>query len=97
MGGGLGSSLSEELGRNVNLSTSENTFVWRAGVAGLNGLPDSVAFSFSLPLPVAEANTFRIGCVSFGTEGPAMLVGPALLLLEAEAWTVAGCNEGRVL
>jgi hypothetical protein len=79
VGGGLGNSLSHELGLNVNLSTRENTFVCLVaeGVDEEHAVKKEEevdgSFSFSLPRPVAEAKTFKIGCVSFvldALEGP---------------------------
>ena len=66
VGGGLGESSSDELGRKVNLSTREKTFVIRGvplpGVVEVladDGI--AVAFSFSFPRPVAVAKALRKG------------------------------------
>jgi hypothetical protein len=94
----LGSSLSEELGRNVNLSTRENTFVSLI-VDPWIGLTFEVTFSFSFPLPVADAKALNKGLISllFGGDGVSVLFteteGPPLF---ASIW-VAGWKEGRVL
>ena len=74
VGGGFGRSYSLELGRNVNRSTSENTFVWRGDEGGADaeaGDADGTAFSFPLRL----ANAFKnpvLAVVSFPRDGPAI-------------------------
>jgi hypothetical protein len=56
VGGGLGRSYSCELGRNVNRSTSENTFVWRGVVEAPGAVVDcAVGFAFSFPPRLAKA------------------------------------------
>jgi len=98
VGGGFGSSLSDELGRNVNLSTRENTFVSLI-VDPWAGLTVAEAFSFSFPLPVAEAKALNRELVSLVLEEGKVTVaftvteGPALFA----NMRVAGWNEGRVL
>jgi hypothetical protein len=76
LGGGFGRSVSVELGRKVNLSTSENTLVCLVGVGGegvaVDGEEDDVddaeakiaagAFSFSFPRP---AKALKNPCDSF--------------------------------
>ena len=54
----MGKSFSDELGRNVNRSTSENTFVIRGDpfiIVVVPWLVAAGAFSFSFPLAVADA------------------------------------------
>jgi hypothetical protein len=97
VGGGFGSSLSEELGRNVNLSTRENTFVSLI-VDPCTGPTLAAAFSFSFPLPVADANALNKGLDSLVLEGDVTVVFTVMEVpaLFANIW-VAGWNEGRVL
>lgn len=81
----------------MNLSTRENTFVSLIADPWA-GLTFALAFSFSFPLPVADANALNKGLDSLVLEGDVTVVftvteGPALL---ANIW-VAGWNEGRVL
>ena len=54
VGGGFGKSYSCELGRKVNRSTSENTFVWRGGV-GAAVVDEGAELAFSFPLRPANA------------------------------------------
>jgi hypothetical protein len=66
-GGGLGRSVSVELGLKVNLSTSEKTFVCRVLLGavvedeadGAGGGKMEAAFSFSFPRPAALANALK--------------------------------------
>ena len=82
----------------MNLSTRENTFVSLI-VGPWTGLALEVAFSFSFPLPVADAKALNMGFVSLVLEEGEVTTlftvteGPALF---ANIW-VAGWNEGRVL
>jgi hypothetical protein len=82
----------------VNLSTRENTFVSLI-VDPWTGPTLAMAFSFSFPLPVADAKALNKGLVSFALEEDDVTVlftvtgGTALV---ASIW-VAGWNEGRVL
>lgn len=94
-GGGLGDSISDELCRNVNRSTSENTFVMRGvaaaavvvaavvvaaeAVAVVEDEDEDDAFSFSLPRPVAELRTFMSELGSF-VVGVTGVTGLLLLL-----------------
>lgn len=59
VGGGFGRSYSCELGRNVNRSTSENTFVWRGDVVDATRVAAAAvlgtALAFSFPLRLAKA------------------------------------------
>lgn len=88
----MGPSNSDELGRYVNRSTNEKTFVMRVGGAGepvavelleageIPGVAAIFSFSFSLPRPVAEANAFMNGLVSLTGATTAtclLLLGPA--------------------
>ena len=73
-GGGFGPSKSAELWRNVNLSTSANTFVILcggagAGVTGTTGSDGpATAFSFSFPRPVTELYAFMNVLGSFAAD-----------------------------
>jgi hypothetical protein len=67
LGGGLGRSVSVELGLKVNRSTSENTFVWRvaAPAAAVPVVDEACAFSFSFPRLVADEKALKKLCGSF--------------------------------
>jgi hypothetical protein len=71
VGGGFGRSYSWELGRNVNRSTSENTFVWRGAVGGAgDSAEDAAGGAFSFPLRLA--NAFKNPVASLPRDGPAV-------------------------
>jgi hypothetical protein len=82
VGGGFGRSYSCELGRNVNRSTSENTFVWRGVVvdAAGAGAGCAIGLAFSFPLRLAKALKKPVlDVASFPRDdGPAVGVGAAV-------------------
>jgi hypothetical protein len=74
VGGGFGRSYSWELGRKVNRSTRENTFVWRGGV-GVTGVAAEGATEGAFSFPLREANALNspaLVAASFPRDGPAV-------------------------
>jgi hypothetical protein len=93
VGGGFGKSYSCELGRKVNRSTSENTFVWRggAGAAGAAGVGGAAGLDFSFPLRPANAlKKLVLVVASFPRDGPAVGVacccGPCGFSVAVAGW-----------
>lgn len=90
----MGKSFSDELGRNVNRSTREKTFVIRGVVEAVAvAVPELVvaagAFSFSFPLAVADVNARKNIWLSLAGWGEVRAVlGPAI---SCSAARLAGC------
>jgi hypothetical protein len=88
-GGGLDRYVSVELGQNVNLSSSENTFVCHVLLGAVvvddvdraEGVRTEGTLSFSFPRPEALVNTFKDPRLPFaaGTLDPAMFFSLELM------------------
>ena len=88
LGGGFGRSVSVELGRNVNLSTNENTLVCLVELGAiLAATADAVVFAFSFPL--LDPNALKNPC-SFGREEDAFSAAVAFALGVLGTPTLAG-------
>jgi hypothetical protein len=103
VGGGFGRSYSCELGRNVNRSTSENTFVWRGDVVDVTRGAAAAGLGAAFSFPLRLANALKNPVLDVGgarDDGPAVCC-VVVVVVEAcglLAWRSQGgswCAAGR--